>query len=77
MIGDGRNEITDFKHAEFDWPMVYVGGVWKYGSQKSGWEEVCVFLLGISVTCSIYTTYEVDEKPFAVISWVSCVFSWK
>lgn len=26
--------IIDFKHVEFNLPMVYLGGIWKYGPQK-------------------------------------------
>lgn len=40
-------------------------------------EEDCIFLLEISITCSVYTSYEVDDRPFAVISWMSYDFDYK
>lgn len=54
--------------------MVYVGGVWKYGSQKSGWEEVCVFLLGISVTC-VQSVLHMKLMTNLLLSFLGCLVS--
>lgn len=53
--------------------MVYVGGIWKYGSQKRAQGEVCVLFLEISLAWSIYTAYEVDDRSF--VSFLGCLVS--
>lgn len=66
-IGGDRNDDIGFKHAASDQLVPYLSGTWKYGPQKRGWEEGCVFLPEFSVTCLVYVTYEL-MKPLTVIS---------
>lgn len=57
---------TDFTYAEFDWLVPYLGGTWKYGSQKR-LRRLCFSSRNF---CDTLILYYIQSwyKPFAIIS---------